>query len=231
METLALAGHAPAAIDLNQPGSYLTWNVFTISVANLVLIAVMVAIFGAALLLPFPRGRGEDTAVPDPVPDAGIAPGDERMWTARARRRALTSLPPNKLLPDRQPAYVASWVYVFGVASLAAFGVVIVSGFAIAIGGTDWWHTNPVGHFFNSLHLWSVELFMALLVIHLWGKFWMAAWRGRRALTWITGVVAFVVSVVECFTGYLSQQNFDSQWIATNGKDAFNRPGWARSST
>jgi hypothetical protein len=225
VETLALAGHAPAAIDLNQPGSYLTWNVFTISVANLVLIAVMVAIFGAALLLPFPRGRGEDAAVPDPAPDAGTAPGDERMWTARARRRALTSLPPHKLLPDRQPAYVASWVYVFGVASLAALAIVIVSGFAIAIGGPDWWHTNPVGHFFNSLHLWSVELFMALLVIHLWGKFWMAAWRGRRTLTWITGVVAFLASVVECFTGYLSQQNFDSQWIATNGKDAFNEVG------
>ncbi len=54
MGTLALAGHAPVAIDLNQPGSYLNWNIFTISVANLVLIAVMVAIFGAALLLPFP---------------------------------------------------------------------------------------------------------------------------------------------------------------------------------
>ena len=232
MRALALAGHAPAAIDLNQPGSYLNWNVFTISVANLVLIAVMVAIFGAALLLPFPRAHGgeepaaaSDAADPEPVPDAGIAPGDERMWTARARRRALTSLPPHKLLPDRQPAYVASWVYVFGVGSLAAFGVAIVSGFAISIGGPDWWHTNSVGHFFNSLHLWSVELFMALLVIHLWGKFWMAAWRGRRALTWMTGVVAFVVSVVECFTGYLSQQNFDSQWIATNGKDAFNAAG------
>jgi hypothetical protein len=27
------------------------------------------------------------------------------------------------------------------------------------------------------------------------------------------------------FTGYLSQQNFDSQWIAINGKDAFNAAG------
>jgi hypothetical protein len=59
--------------------------------------------------------------------------------------------------------------------------VVIVSGFAIAWAGTDWWHTDPVGHFFNSLHLWSVEAFMAFMVIHLWGKFWMAAWRGKRA--------------------------------------------------
>ena len=147
------------------------------------------------------------------------------MWTGRLRRAALRRLPPGKLLPDSQPAYVASWIYVFGVAALAALGVAIVSGFAIALGGPDWWHYDTVGHYFNSLHLWSVELFMALLVIHLWGKFWMAAWRGKRRMTWITGVVAFVVSVVECFTGYLSQQNFDSQWISTNGKDAVNATG------
>ena len=230
MGTIALAGHAPVAINLNQPGSYLNWNVFTISVANLVLIAVMVVIFGAALLLPFPgRHRPnlppEEVTEPDQIPGYTAAEGDEKMWTARARRWALGSFPPKKLLPDRQPAYVGSWVYVFGVASMAALGVVLASGAAIALGGTDWWHTNPVGHFFNSLHLWSVELFMALLVIHLWGKFWMAAWRGRRSLTWITGVVAFLASIVECFTGYLTQQNFDSQWIATNGKDAFNAAG------
>ena len=56
MITVALAGHAPVAINLNQPGTYVNWwnGFITISVANLVLIAVMVAIFGAALLLPFP---------------------------------------------------------------------------------------------------------------------------------------------------------------------------------
>src|SRR5258708_13838170 len=53
----------------------------------------------------------------------------------------------------------------------------------------------------------------------------MAAWRGRRALTWVTGVVVFLASVIECFTGYLSQSNFDSQWISTSGKDAFNAVG------
>jgi hypothetical protein len=233
------AGQAfPAlAINMNQPGSFVHWSIFDISVANLVLIAVMVVIFGAALILPFPRGvRQEPTALngmgTDGTGDGGVAaasdPADDGtagMWSARVRRRALKSLPPGKLLPDTQPAYVASWIYVFGVGSLAALGVVIVSGFGLALGGPDWWHYNPVGHFFNSLHVWSVELFMALLVIHLWGKFWMAAWRGRRTLTWITGVVAFVAAVVECFTGYVSQQNFDSQWISTSGKDAFNAVG------
>ncbi len=222
---------------MNEPAAFVHWSIFDVTVANLVLIAVMVAIFGAALLLPFPKGRlVEAAAVADPAAggaaDAGLAgaaelPGDGSagLWTARLRRRALRALPPGKLLPDSQPAYVASWIYVFGVGALAALGVAVASGCALALGGPDWWHYNPAGHFFNSLHVWSVELFMALLVIHLWGKFWMAAWRGRRAWTWITGVVAFAASVVECFTGYLSQQNFDSQWIAASGKDAFNSVG------
>ncbi len=238
MGALHFAHTIPLAVNLNQPGTFLTWSIFDISVANLIVIAVMVIIFGAALLIPFPHaGRNASTAAPG-SPDSSAAegagpaviaaapdPGDEGMWTARARTMAARLLPPKKLLPDRQPAYVASWVYVFGVGSLAALALAIVSGFALAFGGPDWWHYNPVGHFFNSTHLWSVELFMALLVIHLWGKFWMAAWRGRRAMTWITGVVAFLASIVECFTGYVSQQNFDSQWIATNGKDALNAMG------
>jgi hypothetical protein len=174
------------------------WSIFTVSVANLVLIAVMVVIFGAALLLPFPRGvREEPAPAGDPADDgtaaAGAPAGDDGtagMWTAPVRRRALGALPPGRLLPDRQPAYVASWVYVFGAGSLAALGVAIVSGFGLALAAPTGDKYNPAGHFLNSLHLWSVELFMALLVIHLWGKFWMAAWRGRRTLTWITGVVA-----------------------------------------
>jgi Cytochrome b(N-terminal)/b6/petB len=228
MDTSDLAT-GPLAVNMNQPGTYLHWSIFNISVANLVLIAVMMVIFGAALILPFPKGKScpaepEPAAPADPAP-ASVPDEDAAMWTARVRRGALRLLPPGKLLPDRQPAYVASWAYVFGVASLAALGVAIASGFALALGGPDWWHYNPAGHFFNSLHMWSVELFMALLVIHLWAKFWMAAWRGRRAMTWITGVVAFVASIIECFTGYLSQQNFDSQWISTSGKDAFNSVG------
>ena len=232
-----------SAIDLNGPGRYLHWSVFTVSLANLVLIAVMVLIFAAALLLPFPghsrsdeKSRGplaEDPVtggaqVDDAAFSSGAATGTneaDHTWTGAVRRAGLRTLPPGKLLPGRQPAYVASWIYVFGVASLAALVLAIGSGFAIALGGPDWWHTNPVGHFFNSLHLWSVEMFMAFIVIHLWGKFWMAAWRGRRALTWMTGVIAFVASIVECFTGYVSQQNFDSQWISTSGKDAINATG------
>ena len=35
-------------------------------------------------------------------------------------------LPYDKLLPEKQPAYVASWIYVFGVSTLAALAVIIL---------------------------------------------------------------------------------------------------------
>ena len=148
-----------------------------------------------------------------------------RSWTGALRERLVGTLPPDQLLPETQPAYVGSWIYVFGVATIAALVMIIVSGLAISIGGIHWWHTTAVGHFFNSLHLWSVEFFFFFMVLHLWGKFFMAAWRGRRALTWITGAVTFLLSIATAFTGYLCQTNFDSQWIATQAKDGINSTG------
>jgi ubiquinol-cytochrome c reductase cytochrome b subunit len=148
-----------------------------------------------------------------------------RSWTVRLRDRITGLVPPGEALPDKQPAYVASWIYVFGVLTLAALAVVVFTGVWLTVGGVTWWHVSSLGHFVNSLHLWSVELFFAVMVIHLWGKFWMAAWRGKRALTWITGVVAFLTSIGTAFTGYLSQSNFDSQWIGAEGKDGINSIG------
>ena len=157
--------------------------------------------------------------------EADEVPTPASSWTVRTRTRLSRTVPPGQLLPDRQPAYMASWIYVFGMLTIAALLVVIATGVLLAMGGVTWWHVSPTGHFVNSLHLWSVELFFAFMVIHLWGKFWMAAWRGNRALTWMTGVVAFLASIGTAFTGYLSQSNFDAQWISTQAKDGLNAVG------
>jgi hypothetical protein len=152
-------------------------------------------------------------------------PDDAGMWTARLRGRAVAALPPDRLLPDRQPAYVASWIYVFGVTTLAALLIVLGTGAALALRGPQWYHVSTVGHFVNGLHLWSVELFFFAMVIHLWGKFFMAAWRGHRSMTWVTGAIAFLGSIGTAFTGYAIQSNFDSQWITTQAKDGLNSVG------
>src|SRR5580693_8416401 len=86
------------AISMNQPATFVHWSIFDVTIANLVLVGVMVAIFGAALLLPFPKGRraqvatvagsaadgtaGADVAGSAELPDDGTAD----LWTARLRR-------------------------------------------------------------------------------------------------------------------------------------------------
>jgi hypothetical protein len=46
-----------AIINLNGPGHYVHWGFVQISVANLVVILLMIAIFVLAILLPFPRRK------------------------------------------------------------------------------------------------------------------------------------------------------------------------------
>jgi quinol-cytochrome oxidoreductase complex cytochrome b subunit len=161
-----------------------------------------------------------------PAPDVESEdPAEVGSWTVAVRRRFFGTYPPEKLLPARQPAYMSSWIYVFGVLTIAALVMVIVSGLVLSFEGPTWYHTSGQGHFTNSLHFWSVQLFFVFMVVHLWGKFWMAAWRGHRAMTWMTGAVAFLASIATAFTGYLVQSNFDSQWISFEAKDGLNAVG------
>ena len=221
------AGHShlvAAAVNLNHPDRYFHWGFIIVSLANLIVIAVLIALFIAAMAVPFVRPRPVPSPqAPEPEPETRPAAvgATDRTWTGAVRRVGLRFLPPAKLLPDHQPAYVASWAYVFGVGTLTALVVVVCSGLALAFEGPAWWHLSSAGHFVNSVHLWAVELFMGFMTVHLWFKFWMASWRGRRQATWMTGVLCFLIAVFEAFTGYISQTNFDSQWIAFEAKDAF----------
>ena len=129
------------------------------------------------------------------------------------------------LLPEELPEYTRSFVYLFGALTLGSFVCLVASGLTLAVFGPTWWHISPVGHFVNSIHFWSVQCLFFFMVLHLWAQFSMAAWRGGRGPTWVVGALLFVASIMAAFTGYLSQQNLDSQWIAVQGKDAMNAVG------
>jgi len=184
-----------AVIDLDGPQRYVHWGRFVMSYANLTVVAATVAVFVLAIVLPHPQ-------------------------PARSHEQGTADTKG----PSARPA-TALWVYTLGVLSLGAFLVVLASGAVIALEGPTWWHRSGVGLFLNSVHLWSTELFFLFMVVHLWAKFFMAAWRGGRAIPWVTGAVAFLVSIAGAFTGYLSQQNFDAQWIAVEAKDGLNASG------
>ncbi len=169
-----------------------------------------------------PRIDGDAPLAPE-ASDGDVA--GKANWTGAIRAFLERRLPLRYLLPERQPYYVGSWVYVFGVITIAALVWVVASGVVLAFFGPQWWHTSGVGHFFNSIHFWAVQVFFVFMVLHLWGQYFAAGWRDGRAPTWMVGVVIFAVTIVTAFTGYLSQQNFDSQWIAVNAKDATNAAG------
>ena len=130
-------------------------------------------------------------------------------WTKAARERLGAQFPAEQVLPDQQPAYVRSGIYLFGALTIASLILVVASGTVLAFFGPQWWHVNAIGHWFNSLHLWSVQALFFFMVLHLWGMFFQAAWRDGRGRTWAIGAITFVVSIVAAFTGYVSQSNFD----------------------
>ena len=143
-----------ALINLDHPAHVVKWHFIQLSVANIVVLALMLVVFAVAIALPFPGASAGEPARRGPAVSAAPTPAPRpTSWTGRVREAAVARLPPDKLLPEGQPTYVASWIYVFGVASLASLVVIVGSGMILALKGPAWWHDTGVGHFFNSIHL------------------------------------------------------------------------------
>jgi quinol-cytochrome oxidoreductase complex cytochrome b subunit len=163
---------------------------------------------------------------PDPVTNTT---GAERFSWVRPspwlRGYLVRNYPLRKLLPDREPAYVSSVLYTMGVLTLAALIVAVISGALIALGGVSFWHTNSFGAFMNSIHFWSVQAMFLFMAVHFITNFFTMGWRNGRGWTWITGVLAFIVTILTAFTGFLMMTNWDSQWVGQQAKDAFNALG------
>jgi quinol-cytochrome oxidoreductase complex cytochrome b subunit len=145
--------------------------------------------------------------------------------TQRVQRLLVDNLTLEDALPTRMPVYVNSVVYLFGVTTLSALAALVATGVTMSLFGPGWYHDSRVGHFVNSLHFWSVQVFFGALVLHMVSKYLMAAWRDGRWKTWMVGALAFGVAVFTGLTGFLSQTNWDSQWIAVQAKDAMNALG------
>jgi ubiquinol-cytochrome c reductase cytochrome b subunit len=152
------------------------------------------------------------------------APGEDN-WTVRAREYGLQSWPPERLLPDREPNYVASSLYVFGVLGIAAFVSLVLTGTVLAVKGTAWWHVSSLGRFFNAMHFWSVQLFFLVVFVHIFTVFFSAAWRNGRKRTWLTGAVTFFAAITTGLSGYVIVTNWEGQWIGLSAKDLINSIG------
>ena len=51
---------APAVFNLNGPAHYVHWHFFQMSMANVIVIGLMIAVFILAIVIPFPKREIEE---------------------------------------------------------------------------------------------------------------------------------------------------------------------------
>src|SRR6266567_1916050 len=67
--------------------------------------------------------------------------------------------------------------------------------------------TVPFGWLIRSIHSWSANLMVFFAFIHMASVFFMKSYRAPRELTWITGVLVFLLVLGFGFSGYLLPWN------------------------
>jgi len=105
------------------------------------------------------------------------------------------------------------WYYLGGLA-LFFFLVQIVTGLLLlfyyqptpeaAHKSVEWITTKvPFGAVIRSVHSWSSNALIAVVLIHMFSTFFMRSYRSPRAILWVTGIILFVLILGFGFTGYL----------------------------
>jgi cytochrome b6 len=116
------------------------------------------------------------------------------------------------------PVHSHSIWYYFGGVSLFLFIIQVITGILLLFyykGSADLAYESvqfimskvEFGWLIRSIHMWSANLFILSVFIHMFSVFFEKAYRRPRELTWITGFFMFVLSLAFGFSGYLLPWN------------------------
>ena len=75
----------------------------------------------------------------------------------------------------------------------------------------------PMGWFIRGLHHWGASAMIVLVVAHMLRVFFYGAYKYPREVTWITGVLLFLITIGFGFTGYLLPWDQRAFWATTVG--------------
>lgn len=144
---------------------------------------------------------------------------DERLGT-----RGFSALVRREL--DRPvPAHVNAF-HTLGAVAFALFGLLAVTGVLLALNYTPSMegaypsvrrisHELSFGWLIRSIHHWSANILVVVLLAHLAVAFGARAYRRPRELTWVSGGLLLFLTLAFCLTGYLLPMEQLSYWATT----------------
>jgi ubiquinol-cytochrome c reductase cytochrome b subunit len=108
----------------------------------------------------------------------------------------------------------ARWAYIFGSGLLFVFIQQLITGILLVfyyVPSTDHAHTSVAyiqkevayGNFIRGLHFYGSSTMVILVVLHLLQTFFWGAYKRKRELLWVVGVVLLLLVLGFSFTGYL----------------------------
>ena len=139
----------------------------------------------------------------------------------------------DKQLHKRLPPHTG-WLHVFGSLSLFLFISQTITGILLLM----YYRPTPkeahesikyitadvqFGWLYRQVHAWGASVMILVVVLHMIRTFFCGAYKKPRELTWVTGVMIFIVTVTFGFTGYLLPWNQIAFWATTVGTESANK--------
>jgi cytochrome b6 len=128
------------------------------------------------------------------------------------------------------PVHSRSIWYYFGGVSLFFFIIQVVTGILLLFyykGSSDLAYESirfimskvQFGWLIRSIHSWSANLFILSVFIHMFSVYFEKSYRNPREMTWISGVIMFVLALAFGFSGYLLPWNELAYFATKVGTD------------
>jgi ubiquinol-cytochrome c reductase cytochrome b subunit len=136
--------------------------------------------------------------------------------------------PVQKTLLDEPIPGGASWIYVFGSATLFLFLTQAITGMFLAV----YYAPTPdhaydsvrfimdevlFGSFVRGLHHWGASAMVILIGLHMLQAFLYGAYKPPREVMWMVGVILFLIVMGFAFTGYLLPWDQTAYWATQVG--------------
>lgn len=128
----------------------------------------------------------------------------------------------DKIYIHTLPSYANKIFYGLGFLALTCLTLLAVTGFILAFMGQNWWLSTHWGIYTRSVHMWSVQALIFILILHGIVGFSTSGFKKPRRMVWAFGAIMLALIMFQTEFGYGLRGDFSSQYRETSGADFWN---------